>query len=270
MSLCVTLVIPEGIVVAGESRQTQVIGGIHRILSDNGEKVFQLTPTVLAATSGFAFLKPTKSATVRNIASVVEDFKPTITPDATVRDVAVAMWEYFNTIFEEHIVTFPGEKQEPGNIALSFAVSGYNVGSRTGEMYLVTVPSTTKPDEPTMTSDRPNAWFIGMFDVVSRLIYGFDSRALDLDVIKEANKNNNAANTQLGGLTYIINYHLMTLQDAIDFAVSMIQVTITLQRFTAGIVRQIGGAANVGGPIDIAVVRPGGKVQWVQRKELHP
>jgi hypothetical protein len=61
----------------------------------------------------------------------------------------------------------------------------------------------------------------------------------------------------------------MTLQDAIDFAVAMVQVTIIVQRFTAGIVNEMGAAANVGGPIDVAVVRPGGKVKWIQRKELH-
>ena len=61
----------------------------------------------------------------------------------------------------------------------------------------------------------------------------------------------------------------MNVQDAIDFAVSMVQVTVTVQGFTAGIQNQIGGTASVGGPIDVAVVRPGGTVEWVQRKRLH-
>lgn len=61
----------------------------------------------------------------------------------------------------------------------------------------------------------------------------------------------------------------MTLQDAVDFAVAMIQVTTTVQRFTAGTHLQLGAAANVGGLIDVVVVRPGGEVQWVARKTLH-
>jgi hypothetical protein len=60
----------------------------------------------------------------------------------------------------------------------------------------------------------------------------------------------------------------MTVQDAIDFGVAMIQITTTIQRFTAGMSTQI-GAAGVGGPIDVAVVEPGGVVKWVRRKELH-
>ena len=59
----------------------------------------------------------------------------------------------------------------------------------------------------------------------------------------------------------------MTVQDAIDFAVGMIQITI--QKFTAGVVMQPGGVAGVGGPIDVAVVRPGESVSWIRRKELH-
>ncbi|HEY2150290.1 MAG TPA: hypothetical protein VGH34_05750 [Vicinamibacterales bacterium] len=69
-------------------------------------------------------------------------------------------------------------------------------------------------------------------------------------------------------LDYVVNWSAMTLQDAVDFAVAIIQVTITVQGFTAGIVSQMGAAATVGGPIDVAVVRPGGTVEWVRRKTL--
>ena len=65
MSLCITLVTPEGIVMAGESRQTQVIGGVNRIGSDNAIKVFDLTDTVLASTAGWAFLQPQGVAMAR-------------------------------------------------------------------------------------------------------------------------------------------------------------------------------------------------------------
>jgi hypothetical protein len=68
---------------------------------------------------------------------------------------------------------------------------------------------------------------------------------------------------------YIVNWHTMTLQDAIDFVTGMIQITITIQRFADGITMQPGGVPGVGGPIDVAVVQPGGEVRWVARKMLH-
>ena len=61
----------------------------------------------------------------------------------------------------------------------------------------------------------------------------------------------------------------MTIQDAIDFAVGMIQITTTIQKFTAGITTQPGGIAGVGGPIDVAVIQPGKSINWVCRKEFH-
>jgi len=54
MGLCISVVTPEGIVVAGESRQTQIIAGVNRIASDSAIKVFELTNNVLAATAGWA------------------------------------------------------------------------------------------------------------------------------------------------------------------------------------------------------------------------
>ena len=126
---------------------------------------------------------------------------------------------------------------------------------------------------PVRTTDNPGSWWMGTSDVVSRIYNGFDFRILDLPFVVAANvpdaQGQNAAQMQLNGLTYIVNWHTMTLQDAIDFAVGMIQITIMVQRFTAGTVNQMGSAATVGGPIDVVVVLPGGIVEWVQRKKLH-
>jgi hypothetical protein len=151
---------------------------------------------------------------------------------------------------------------------LTFAVSGYDPGSRIAELYVFNVPSAQPPSTPNRTSDTPGAWWMGTVDVVARIVNGFDYRAMELSFVKAANLDN-AAVTQLGGLTYVVGWHAMTLQDAIDFAVGMIQITITVQRFTAGIRNQIGGIANVGGPIDVAVVQPGDVVKWIRRKQLH-
>jgi hypothetical protein len=270
MSLCITVVTAEGVAVAGESRQTQVIGGVNRVGSDNGVKVFELTPTVLAVTAGWAFLKAQGTPSVRSIASLVEDFKPTIPVGSTVLETAVLMWTHLNTLYQEHIATYPAAALAPEVIALSFTVSGYNVDSRIAEMYPFTIPSAAQPQTPDRTSDNPGAWWIGTWDVVSRIVNGYDYRALDLPFVRAANQNNNTGTTELGGLVYMIGWSAMTLQDAIDFAVGMIQITITVQRFTAGTLNQMGGTLNVGGPIDVAVVQPGRTVHWVQRKELHP
>jgi thymidine phosphorylase len=91
---------------------------------------------------------------------------------------------------------------------------------------------------------------------------------LNLAFVQAANEAG-VANTQLNGLLYAVYYNTMTLQDAIDFAVGMIKVTITIQIFTAGITTQPGAVAGVGGPTDVAVARPGKNISWIARKELH-
>jgi len=52
----------------------------------------------------------------------------------------------------------------------------------------------------------------------------------------------------------------MTLQDAIDFSIYAIRTTIDTIRFQAR-------PKNVGGPIDVLVITPDG-ARWIQRKEL--
>ena len=268
MSLCISVVTPEGIVMAGESRQTQVIAGVNRIGSDNAIKVFDLTDTVLVSTAGWAFLKPQAATISKNISSLVEDFKPTIPVGSNVATIAGLLWTHFNTIYQEHIAQFPASAVPAGQTALSFVVAGYDSGSQVGTLFLVEVPSATAPAAAVRTTNNPGPWWIGQTDVVARIINGYDPRALNLAFVQAANQAG-AASTQLNGLLYAVYYNTMTLQDAIDFAVGMIKITITIQRFTAGITTQPGAVAGVGGPIDVAVVRPGKNISWIARKELH-
>lgn len=57
-----------------------------------------------------------------------------------------------------------------------------------------------------------------------------------------------------------IVWDAMTLQDAIDFSIYAIRTTIDTIRFQAR-------PKNVGGPIDVLVITPDG-AKWIQRKEL--
>ena len=65
----------------------------------------------------------------------------------------------------------------------------------------------------------------------------------------------------LDSLRYDIRYDLMTLQDAIDFAVFIVRATIETQRFNQSSIQGVGGA------IDIAVITTEG-FRWIQHKEL--
>src|ERR1700674_1943850 len=141
MSLCISVVTPEGVVMAGESRQTGVVGGISRIGSDSAVKVFEMTPTVLAATAGWAFLQPQGATVWRNISSLIEDLKPTIQAGASVQEIAVQLWTHFDALYQQHIAQNTDGAVQAGQIALSFIVAGYDPGSRLGNLFRVNIPT---------------------------------------------------------------------------------------------------------------------------------
>jgi hypothetical protein len=269
MSLCIGVVIPEGIVIAGESRQIQVVAGVNRLASDSATKVFALSDTILAATAGWAFLQPQGTTLMSNISSLVEDFKPTISAGSGVQRVAADLCAHFNTIYQQHVAQYPNTAVTAPQMALNFIVAGYDPGSRLGQLFGIDVPATTSPTQANRTSNSPGPWWIGQTDIVARIINGYDPRLLSLASVQPA-VHAGTAIQDLNKLGYVVYWNTMTMQDAIDFAVNMIQVTTTIQKFTAGIAMQLGAVAGVGGPIDIAVVEPGGRARWINRKGLHP
>ena len=270
MSLCIAVVTPEGIIVAGESRQTQTIAGINRTSSDSALKVFELTKSVVAATAGWAFLQPQGSTVQKNISGVVEDFKTTIPEGSSVKEIATLLWQYFNTAYQQHIAQLPSSALEAGVTAINFMVAGYGSPASEGQLYGIDIPSTEAPSTPVRsTNGVTGPWWIGQVDVLSRVLKGYDYRANDFAFFQAALQNP-SDKALINGLEFSIFSNTMTLQDAIDFAVEMIRVTITVQRFTAGIMSNLGSVAGVGGPIDIVVLRPGRELLWVARKQLHP
>jgi len=161
MSLCISVVTPEGIVVAGESRQADATGGIDRIGSDSAVKVFQLTDTVLAATAGWAFIQPQGATIWRNISSLIEDFKLTIPDASTVQAIAERLWTYFNTLYQQHIAQYPNQAVQNDQVALYFLVAGYDPGSREGSLFGFNIPTQAAPTAPGRTSANPGPWWIG-------------------------------------------------------------------------------------------------------------
>jgi len=271
MTLGICVAIPEGVVMAGESRQGYQGRAGARISSDSATKVFELSDCVLAATSGWAFLRPQGATTHRNIASLVEELKVTLPANLSVKDTADALYAYFNQAYQWHTAQGHDQPVPSGQIALSFLVAGYDPNSRVGLVFICNIPGGVSPLRDT---NNPGPNWIGQFDVVARIIKGWDPRLANLGFVRQLEQQGGqqaiqAVAQQLNGLEYIINWHVMTLQDAIDFATSMIQITISIQRFTDGIQMIPGDVAGVGGPVDVALVKPNNRPVWIRKKELH-
>ena len=306
MSLAISTTTPEGIVLATDSRQSyRNRKGMARIGSDNASKLFQLNKRISVAVTGLAFLP--EEGVSKNISKFVEEFRREADVEKlNVKQIAEKLHSLFNKKYkwqeelnklqekvkrdlqrqgcevieikkERYVIKFRFRDPQ-GNIKngeggvdmIILLVAGYNRdGSH--EVYHCYIPGEIqkKRDSRERGKEYGASW-IGQTDVVVRIILGFDSRIRNIKFINEAIQkyNEKEINKQLRNLEYAIQWGTMTLQDAIDFCVLMVQTTSAIQRFSDGIAADPGDIPGVGGPVDLAVITPDKGFVWVNKKKL--
>jgi len=306
MSLVLNTTTPEGIVISADSRQSfRNHKGMARIGSDNASKLFQINDRVGVAVTGLAFLP--ENGIMKNISKFIDEFKHEVdVKDLSVKDVADKLYYLFDkkynyqeqlknlpeqikndiqrqggevieTKIEKNIVKFKfkdpkGQVREGvgGVDMINLLVAGYNKdGSH--EVYICYIPGEIqkKRDSKEKGKEYGASW-IGQIDVVSRIVLGFDGRIGNLPFVNTSAQSigQEEINKQLRGLEYVIQWGTMTLQDAIDFCVLMIQTTSAIQRFSDGVQGDPGDMPGVGGPVDVAVITPNKGFVWVNKKKL--
>jgi hypothetical protein len=305
MSLAINITTPEGIVLAADSRQTyRNRKGMARIGSDSASKLFLINDRIAVAVTGLAFIS--EDGTLKNISKFIEQFKREASVDKlSVKEVAEKLHYLFSKKlnWQEQLDKLPDQlkenftkqgievieikkeqynvkfkiKDKEGNIkegignidGLVLFVAGYN-SSGSHEVYNVYIPGEIiKRRDSNDKGKESGANWIGQTDVVSRIIKGWDGRMFNVAFVNEAIKQKKIEEIekQLNNLEYAINWGTMTLQDAIDFSVLMIQTTSAIQRFSDGIQADPGDVPGVGGPIDVLVLTPDGP-KWIKQKEL--
>ncbi|MFA4880573.1 MAG: hypothetical protein WC650_03025 [Candidatus Doudnabacteria bacterium] len=306
MSLAINTTTPEGIVLAADSRQSfRNMKGMARIGSDNASKLFQLNSRVGVAITGIAFLP--EDGVPKNVSKFIEQFKrETDLENIDVKEMAEKLHYLFNKKYkwreefeklpekikndlkqqgceiieikqEQHLVKFKFRDPQ-GNLkdgiggidAINLLIAGYNKdGSH--EVYACYIPGEIQKKRDSLEKGKEyGASWIGQIDVVTRIVLGFDGRIGNLKFVSEASERigKEELTKQLRSLEYVIQWGTMTLQDAIDFCVLMIQTTSAIQRFSDGVAFDPGDMPGVGGPVDVAVITPDKGFVWVQRKKL--
>jgi 20S proteasome alpha/beta subunit len=233
MSLVVTVYVPEGLVMAADSRLTlefelpQASGPPkhHSIpSSDSTYKVFLIPSRIGISTFGAAAVETTPVAPLVEAFAAKELQAAAKPPD----EVAEALLQHFRTL--------------AGPPAVRFHVAGYKGTEQ--EVFDIDVAGNVAKQ---VNTSGPGAAWGGEADALSRLL----SRVGTLD---QAGKFANEL--PLFGVAF----QHFTLQDAIDFAVYAIRTTADTMRFQMR-------PQTVGGPIDILVIRPT-EARWLRRKEL--
>jgi 20S proteasome alpha/beta subunit len=306
MSLGINVTIPEGIVLAADSRQTyRNQKGMARVGSDSASKVFRIGSRMGLVIAGLAFLP--QQGVMKNVSGFIDDFRQTIPVDKlSVGEVAKELAQYFDARvpYRDQLKNIPAGikadmarqsfelldlKEEPTRVVfhfknqqgqvqeavavpdgLQFVLGGYNK-DKSSEVYMVYVPGATDQARDSRKQGKEyGAGWIGQTDVVTRIVLGFDPRLQGIPLVREAavKLGEAAVQQQLRGVEYSIQWGTMTLQDAVDFCQLAIETTTAIQRFSDGVLMDPGDMTGVGGPIDMAVITYDKGFTWLNRKHL--
>jgi hypothetical protein len=174
----------------------------------------------------------------------------------SVRTIAEGVLKHVQAYCETTFATVAAD-QRP---SVSILVSGFSSGQFFPEQWLIDLPrsDTVTPVRPDVDG-RPwfGALWFGLTDALVRLHWGRDDQAVAV-LSKRFNVPAEDITALLNPFQYRVAFDGMPLQDAIDYAVYMVNVVIGRFRFVIG-------APLCGGEIDVAVIRPN-DFTWVQRK----
>jgi hypothetical protein len=263
VTLAVTVVCQDGVVVAADSRTTLANHRMLRVGSDFTHKVFE-SGRVAVATYGDAFVGG------RSIASHMAEFAVVHSgncdhPGPTAQHVA----EFFGDRYDQQAGDDPDDMSPPPVAALGFLVGGYD-DAGVGEAWEVVLPERLVERIATTTEGGGAAWR-GQSDVITRIVRGSDLELLErLADAHQLQRELHSLTPLLDACTYRIPFDSMNLQDGIDFAVLCIRTTIDVQRLTLGPVATLPEFSwpGVGGPVEIATVTAPAGFAWVQRTRV--
>ena len=244
MSLIITVNVPEGIIMASDSRQSITVEG----RTPDG-KTFKVE-TVNSDSVTKTFLLENQQVGISNFGQDLLG--------------GVPMSSYVKKFIEEKIVladdvtTIPLKLIEYIRRSFSQADAGFHVAGYS-KSAKVSVPHFYYCHVAKNTVERQNvkpdgsmgygATWSGQIDIITSIVNPIktkDEKGQDRIVYSPAP----------------IVWEGMTVQDAIDFAVYAIRTTIDTMRFQAR-------PKTVGGPIDVLLLLPDAKPRWIQKKDYH-
>lgn len=242
MSLVIATYVPEGIVMASDSRQFMTVEGktpdgkAFKVEAPGSDSV---TKTFLLENQGVGISNFGQDLLAGvSMASYIKKFiEEGLTGADDVTTIPKKLIEYFRKSFSEadagfHVAGYKKEDKISMPYVYHCHISRNNIERRN-----------IKPDG----SIAYGATWSGQIDVVTSIVNPV--------VIKDEKGTDKIIRA-----TAPIIWDAMALQDAIDFSIYAIRTTIDTIRFQAR-------PKNVGGPIDVLVIMPDG-ARWIQRKEL--
>lgn len=248
MSIVVSVKVHDGIVLGAES-MTQIFGsdaqgtvGVVKTY-ENAQKLYQVGELPMGVMAyGIGNIGP------RSIGSFISEFSRKVGDIKKVEDVAKELSGFLKKVHEEGFKDLRPE-QRPD---LGVFIGGYSEGEPLAEEWEFNVPRAETPKRVRPLAQFGASWR-GVSIPFTRLYRGIDPRLED-ELIKAGVKKEILDKFAPAPIVF----DGMPVQEAIDFAVFILQTTINMAKFEIG-------PPSCGGPLWVAVISPLTKFQLVQR-----
>ena len=255
MSIIASVKVYDGLVLAADS-MTNIFGqdasGMRAYVQtfQYSNKLFQVSHLPAGiCTYGIGNIGP------RSIESLINEFcvKNYDAKKASLKGIEEITKELLAFISGFYIPAYEIEKDKP---QLGFLIGGYSPNSPFPEEWEFRFPDLLDVKQVRPLEQYGASWR-GTAVPFSRLYRGIDPRAIDH--LKDQGITEELLSKVSKDYEIKIVFDGMPVQDAIDLAKFIINTTIGIARFEAGF-------PSCGGPIDIAVIHPNKKFQWIQKK----
>jgi hypothetical protein len=272
VTIALAVKVNDGYVLASDSattvQGTDAVGQPTVVnIYNNANKIFNLHKSlpISAMTWGLGNIGPA------SISTLAKDLRARLTGGSpqwklkpttyTMTEVAERFKKFF---YDEHYKPLAKSEKAIGNTIdnLGLSVAGYGAGADQPEIFHLDMSADGCAGPTEILGQAGAAWW-GQPEAISRLLNGVSLFTPQAFVNLKLAQDDTEAVALSANLRGLINIPLvadaMPIQDAIDLAEFLVQVTIGFVRFSPG-------HPLVGGPIEIAAVTKHEGFRWVQRK----
>jgi hypothetical protein len=251
MTIITSVKVRDGLVLATDS-MTQIQGrnvsGESVVIKtySNAKKLFQVPELPMGVMSyGVGNIGP------RSIQGVMREFYHNVQAK-NVKDVATALLEFIKPSFNAE---FGSLKSIP---ELGFFIAGYSQDKAFADEWEFLLPRDREP-----ISVRPETTFgaswRGIWPPFTRLFKGYDTRIEEK--LREQGSFNDAVEKTLKSFEAQVVFDGMPVQDAVNFAVYIVQTTVGMSTFEVG-------PPICGGPLQVATILPDSGFEWVLNPKI--
>lgn len=250
MTICASVKVRDGLVLATDS-MTQIWGqdeaGNRRPIKNyaNARKLFQICGLRIGVmTYGLGNIGS------RSIYGFLRDFSSDYSEGKDVRSVSENLYDFIAQAYHDQFET----GKEPG---LGFFVAGYSPDADFPEEWEFVLPRDSEVLR-VRPLDQFGASWRGTSVPFTRLHKGFDPRAIE--ELEQKGVSEEVIQIVKKYASPVV-YDGMPVQDAINFAIFILQTTVGVSSFEVG-------SPSCGGPLQVATVLPEAGFEWIAKPSL--